>query len=128
MAVEYENPTDKRIKKLIARGEPGRMPYSWLYYDLVKNVGITKTFHSCQIPEGLSGTLIKSSTKPRDVVLILFGGSGSEVIESRRLDRHFISTELDKTYFKLIKKRLELGGKVPAKYRLLNRIQRKRIA
>ena len=128
VAVDYENPTDKRIKKLIASGRPGRMPYSWLYYDLVKNVGITKTFHSCQIPEGLSGTLIKASTRPRDVVLILFGGSGSEVIECRKLDRRFISAEIDQRYFRLIKKRLEAGGIVPKKYRLLTRIQHKRIS
>ena len=128
VAVDYENPTDKRIKKLIESGEPGRMPYSWLYYDLVKNVGITKTFHACQIPEGLSSMLIKASTKPRDVVLILFGGSGSEIIESRKLERHFISAEIDKSYFTLIKQRLEAGGKVPDRYRLLTRIQHKRIA
>lgn len=128
VAVGYENPTDKRIKKLIASGEPGRMPYSWLYFDLVKNVGAAKTFHSCQIPEGLSSTLIKASTRPRDVVLILFGGSGSEIIECKKLGRHFISAEIDKAYFKLIRKRLETGGRVPDKYRLMNRIQRKRIA
>ena len=128
VAVGYENPSDKRIKKLIANGEPGRMPYSWLYYDLVKNVGVTKTFHACQIPEGLSGTLIKASTSPRDVVLILFGGSGSEIMECRKLMRYFISAEIDKSYFQLIKKRLEAGGQVPKKYRLLTKIQRKRIA
>lgn len=123
VAVNYENPTDKRIKKLIASGEPGRMPYSWLYYDLVKNVGITKTFHSCQIPEGLSSTLIKATTKPKDVILILFGGSGSEIVECKMLDRHFISAEIDKKYYNLIQRRLELGGMVPDKYRLLTKIK-----
>ena len=122
VAVKYENPTDRRIMRLIESGKPGRMPYSWLYFNLVKNVGFTKTFHSCQIPEGLSRTLIGVATKPKDVVLILFGGSGSEIIECKRLGRKFISAEIDKEYYNLIKERLKHGGDVPEKYRLLNRI------
>ncbi len=123
VAVPYENPSDKRIRKLIASGKTGRMPYSWLYFNMVKNVGFTKTFHSCQIPEGLSRTLIEASTKQGDVVMILFGGSGSEIIECKKLGRHFISAEIDKKYYDLIEDRLEHGGDVPAKYRLLNRMK-----
>lgn len=117
VAVPYENPTDKRIKKLISSGRPGRMPYSWLYFDLVKNVGFTKTFHACQIPEGLSSTLVASSTEPNDVVLVLFGGSGSEIVECVKMKRHFIAAEIDKEYYNLILARLKNGGAVPKKYR-----------
>ncbi len=120
VAVPYENPNDRRIKKLIKGGKPGRMPYSWLYYDLVKNVGFTKTFHACQIPEGLSRTLITSATMPKEVVAVLFGGSGSEIVECQKLNRHFISAELDKKYYNLIQARLKSGGSVPEKYRLAN--------
>ncbi len=125
VAVPYENPTDKRIKRLIASGKTGRMPYSWLYHDLVKNVGFTKTFHACQIPEGLSRTLIASSTRPADVVLVLFGGSGSEIVECARMKRHFISAEIDRKYYRLILERLESGGAVPEKYRLLSSMMKK---
>ncbi len=38
VAVPYQNPNDKRIKARIAAGHKGRMPYSWFYFDLVKNV------------------------------------------------------------------------------------------
>jgi DNA modification methylase len=123
VAVPYENPTDKRIRKLIARGKSGRMPYSWLYFDMVKNVGLTKTFHACQIPEGLSSTLINASTRRGDVVLVLFGGSGSEIIECKKLGRHFISAEIDRKYYDLIERRLALGGDVPKKYRMLTRMR-----
>ncbi|MGI0091557.1 MAG: DNA-methyltransferase [Nitrososphaerales archaeon] len=126
VARPYENPTDKRIKKLIASGKPGRMPYSWLYYDLVKNVGFTKTFHSCQIPEGLSSTLIRASTKKGDVVLILFGGSGSEIITCKNLGRHYVSAEIDKKYHNLIQRRLKLDGGVPKEYRLFNLMRKKK--
>jgi DNA modification methylase len=120
VALPYENPNDRRIKKLISGGKPGRMPYSWLYYDLVKNVGFTKTFHACQIPEGLSRTLIASATIPEDLVLILFGGSGSEIVECKNMKRYFISAEIDPQYYVLIQDRLKSGGSVPEKYRLAN--------
>jgi site-specific DNA-methyltransferase (adenine-specific) len=121
VAVEYKNPTDKRIMELLRDGKKGRMPYSWFYFDLVKNVSRSKTFHSCQIPEKLSRTLILSCTKPKDIVLILFGGSGSEIIECQRLHRHFIAAELDQRYYNLIRKRLESGGEVPDRYRLFGK-------
>jgi DNA modification methylase len=120
VAQPYENPTDRRIRKLISNGGPGRMPYSWQYYDLVKNVGLTKTFHSCQIPDELSGLLIKASTLPKDLVLILFGGSGSEISQCIELDRHYVSAEISPVYYKLIMDRLQKGGKVPERHRMIS--------
>ena len=126
VAQPYENPTDRRIKKLISSGKSGRMPYSWLYYDLVKNVGFTKTFHACQIPEDLSRTLIEASTKKKDVVLVLFGGSGSEIVECMKSGRHYISAEIDKKYYDLILERIKAGGEVPKKYRLMSSMKKKK--
>jgi hypothetical protein len=97
------------------------MPYSWFYFDLVKNVSREKTFHSCQIPQKLSELLIKSCTQPGDVVLVLFAGSGSEVAVCRNIDRHFISAEIDETYYKMILERLKNQGEVPQEYRLFTR-------
>jgi site-specific DNA-methyltransferase (adenine-specific) len=55
------------------------MPYSWFYFDLVKNVSREKTIHACQIPQKLAEMLILSCTQPGDIVFVLFGGSGSEL-------------------------------------------------
>lgn len=118
VAVPYQNPTDKRIKQRIAQGHKGRMPYSWFYFDLVKNVSKDKTFHSCQIPLGLVELLIKSCTQKNDDVLILFGGSGSEIVLCNQLSRNFISCELHNEYYKMILDRLANNGKIPDKYRL----------
>jgi site-specific DNA-methyltransferase (adenine-specific) len=123
VAVPYLNPADRRIKGQLAKGEKGRMPYSWLYFNLVKNVGLTKTFHSCQIPEGLSRTLIASCTQSGDTVLVLFGGSGSEIVECAKLGRHYIAAEIDPQYCKLIERRLAQGGTVPDEYRLIAKIK-----
>jgi len=117
VAVSYKNPTDKRILQNLANGSKGRMPYDWLYFDLVKNVSREKTFHACQIPQKLSETLIKSCTIPKDIVLILFGGSGSEIEVCKFLDRQYISAEIDKKYHEIIVDRLR-KGKIDEKYRL----------
>jgi len=117
IAVPYQNPTDRRIRANLANGSKGRMPYSWIYFDLVKNVSKEKTFHSCQIPQALSEMLIKSSTTEGDVVMVLFGGSGSEIEVCRALKRHFISAEIDEKYYKLIQDRL-CRGKIDEQYKL----------
>jgi DNA modification methylase len=109
VAVPYKNPTDKRILQNLANGSKGRMPYDWLYFNLVKNVSKEKTFHACQIPQKLAETLMLSCTMPKDVVLILFGGSGSEIEVAKCLGRHFISTEIDKKYHDMITDRLKHG-------------------
>lgn len=118
VAQPYQNPNDKRIKQRIAMGHKGRMPYSWIYADLVKNVSKDKTFHSCQIPLSLFELLLKASTKEGDIVFIHFGGSGSEIIHTKRLNRNFISCEIHPDYHKMILTRLENDGKIPIEYKL----------
>jgi len=118
VAVPYQNPEDKRIKARIAAGHKGRMPYSWFYYDLVKNVSKDKTFHSCQIPLPLVEMLIKSCTKEKDDCFILFGGSGSELVLCQTLKRNFISCEIHPEYHEMILDRLAKNGDIKDEYRL----------
>ena len=117
VSVPYKNPTDKRILRNLANGSKGRMPYDWFYFDLVKNVSREKTFHACQIPQKLSEMLINSCTLPNDNVLVLFGGSGSEVEICKILKRQYISAEIDEKYHKLILDRISTG-RIEEKYRL----------
>lgn len=125
VAVPYQNPTDKRIQERIAEGHLGRMPYSWFYFDLVKNVSKDKTFHACQIPLPLVEMLIKSCTQENDDCFILFGGSGSELVLCRNLKRNFISCELHPDYYQMILDRFDNDGKIKHEYRL-NFIQQKK--
>jgi site-specific DNA-methyltransferase (adenine-specific) len=118
VAQPYLNPTDKRIKQRMAEGHKGRMPYSWLYYDLVKNVSKDKTFHACQIPLGLVELLIASSTQKGDDVCILFGGSGSEIVLCKQMERNYVSCELHPDYYQMILDRLENNGKIREEHRL----------
>lgn len=118
VVLPYKNPTDKRIKQRMAQGHLGRMPYSWVYADLVKNVSKDKTFHSCQIPLSLFELLIKASTKEGDDVFIHFGGSGSEIVHLKKMKRHFISCEIHPDYYKMILDRLSNDGEISIDYKL----------
>ena len=118
VAVPYQNPTDKRIKQRIAQGHKGRMPYSWFYFDLVKNVSKDKTFHACQIPLKLVEMLIKSCTKEKEDVFILFGGSGSELALCQQLKRYFVSCEIHPEYYAMILDRLNNSGQIKDEHRL----------
>jgi SOS regulatory protein LexA len=117
VALPYKNPTDKRILQNLANGSKGRMPYSWFEFNLVKNVSKEKTYHACQIPQKLTEMLVKASTKPNDVVFVLFGGSGAEIDLCKKLNRRFISAEIDKKYCDIINDRL-VRGHIDKKYRL----------
>lgn len=115
IALPYLNPTDKRILQRIAEGHKGRMPYSWFYFDLVKNISKDKTSHPCQIPLLLVEMLIKSCTQKDDDIFILFGGSGSEIVLCKNLKRNFISCEIHPDYYKMILYRLNNNGKIESR-------------
>ena len=117
VAQPYQNPTDRRIRERLRQGHAGRMPYSWLNFNLVKNVSRQKTDHPCQIPEGLSELLIKSGTAPGDTVFVLFGGSGSEVVQAHKLGLNFLTCELQPRYCDIIESRLRNRGEIEQSYR-----------
>ena len=124
VAQPYQNPTDPRIKERIQQGHKGRMPYSWLNFNLVKNVSRQKTSHPCQIPEGLSELLIKSCTVPGDTAFILFGGSGSEVVQAKNLGLTYLTCEVQASYCDIIESRLRNGGEIESAYRHPAQIKR----
>lgn len=136
VAVPYQNPTDKRIRKLIDAGSRGRSPYSWLEnyepsegpwveINLVKNVSRAKSFHSCQIPETLTEMLFRATTRPGDTVLVLFGGAGSELVVAERLGLNWLTAEIVADYRRLIDARLKNAGRVPEESRMLTSIRRR---
>lgn len=62
--------------------------------------------HSTQKPEALLHRVILSSTRPGDVVLDPFFGSGTTGAVAKRLGRHFIGIERDAKYIKVATKRI----------------------
>lgn len=62
--------------------------------------------HPTQKPESLLYRVITSSTKPGDIILDPFFGSGTTGAVAKKLGRHFIGLERDKRYAKYAEKRI----------------------
>ena len=62
--------------------------------------------HTTQKPEALLHRVIVASTKPGDVILDPFFGSGTTGAVAKRLGRHFIGLERDPNYARLARKRI----------------------
>jgi len=63
--------------------------------------------HSTQKPEALLYRIILASSKPGDVVLDPFFGSGTTGAVAKKLGRNWIGIERDKKYIKVAKKRID---------------------
>jgi site-specific DNA-methyltransferase (adenine-specific) len=72
------------------------------------------TEHPTQKPEKLIAKLILASSKPGDLVLDPFLGSGTTSVVAKKLDRQFIGIEREETYCLLAEKRLELAHQEPS--------------
>ena len=62
--------------------------------------------HPTQKPESLLSRVILATSKPQDIVLDPFAGSGTTAAVAKRFGRKYIGIEQDKTYVSLSKKRL----------------------
>lgn len=65
------------------------------------------TLHPTMKPIDLIAKLIKNSSKENDIILDLFGGSGSTIIAAEQLNRYCYTMELDPKYCDVIVKRWE---------------------
>lgn len=63
--------------------------------------------HPCQMPEALLERIIKVSSRPGDLVLDPFAGSGTTLAVARRLGRRYLGMELSPEYASKIEARLE---------------------
>src|ERR1700722_7362911 len=70
--------------------------------------------HPTQKPESLLFRVIMSSTKPGDVILDPFFGSGTTGAVARKLGRHYIGIERDKTYARHAERRIAALDAAPS--------------
>lgn len=66
-----------------------------------------KKLHSTQKPEALLERIIVASSKPGDIVLDPFSGSGTTAAVAKRLRRHWMGVELEEKYVWASRKRLD---------------------
>ncbi len=67
------------------------------------------TDHPTQKPEKLIAKLILASSRPGDVVLDPFVGSGTTSVVAKKLGRKFVGIEIDESYCCLCERRLEFA-------------------
>ena len=69
--------------------------------------GTRRKVHPCQMPEKLISRILEMSTRPGELVLDVFAGSGTVAVACRREGRKYIGFEIDKKYIELTKRRLK---------------------
>jgi site-specific DNA-methyltransferase (adenine-specific) len=71
------------------------------------------TKHPTQKPEKLVAKLLLASSKPGDLVLDPFLGSGTTAVVARKLGRRFVGIEMDEEHCLASWRRLELAAEDP---------------
>jgi DNA modification methylase len=63
-------------------------------------------WHGCQMPEQLLGRIIRACSKPGELVLDPFAGSGTTLAVAKKLGRRYLGFELSQQYTEQIRRRL----------------------
>ncbi len=83
---------------------PGHRPKDLVTFQKINS---SHMVHPTEKPVGLLANLITSVTKPGDLILDPFAGSGSTLVAAKKTGRRFIGVELDSDYYQLAKRRIE---------------------
>jgi len=86
----------------------GKLPTDVWWHTIVSPTGKEKTGYVTQKPEGILRRIVTASSKPGDLVLDFFAGSGTTGAVSKKLGRRFILVDENPEAFAVIKKRLAL--------------------
>ena len=80
---------------------------TWYFARVAGTFKEREGFHGCQMPEQLLARIIRASSRPQDLVLDPFGGSGTTLCVAKKLGRQWMGFELSKEYAKYIGARLK---------------------
>ena len=72
------------------KAKRGKLPTDVWWHTIVPTVGKEKTGYATQKPEGIIKRIVKASSKPGDLVLDFFAGSGTVGSVCQQLDRQFV--------------------------------------
>jgi len=80
---------------------------TWFFSRVAGTFKEREGFHGCQMPEQLLGRIIRASSRPQELVVDPFGGSGTTLCVAKKLGRQWMGFELSDDYVKYIKQRLD---------------------
>ena len=89
--------------------EKGKLPTDVWWHTIVSPTGKEKTGYPTQKPVGILRRIIQASSKPGDVVLDFFAGSGTTGFVANELGRRFILVDQNPESIQVIKDRLPKG-------------------
>jgi site-specific DNA-methyltransferase (adenine-specific) len=90
--------------------EKGKLPTDVWWHTIVSPTGKEKTGYPTQKPIGILRRIIQASSKPGDIVLDFFAGSGTTGFVANELDRRFILVDQNPESIEVIKDRLPKGS------------------
>ena len=90
--------------------ERGKLPTDVWWHTIVSPTGKEKTGYPTQKPVGILRRIIQASSKPGDVVLDFFAGSGTTGFVAHELGRRFILVDQNPESIEVIKQRLPKGS------------------
>ncbi|MBM83448.1 MAG: site-specific DNA-methyltransferase [Planctomycetaceae bacterium] len=79
---------------------------TWYFARVAGTFKEREGFHGCQMPEQLLARIIRISSRPQDLVLDPFSGSGTTASVSKKLGRQWLGFELSDQYVTFINDRL----------------------
>jgi site-specific DNA-methyltransferase (adenine-specific) len=85
----------------------GKLPTDVWWHTIVSPTGKEKTGYVTQKPEGILRRIVTASSRPGDLVLDFFAGSGTTGAVSKKLRRRFILVDENPEAFGLMRKRLD---------------------
>ena len=90
--------------------EKGKLPTDVWWHTIVSPTGKEKTGYPTQKPVGILRRIIQASSKPGDVVLDFFAGSGTTGFVANELGIRFILVDQNPESIQVIKERLPKGS------------------
>ena len=90
----------------------GKLPTDVWWHTIVSPTGKEKTGYPTQKPLGILRRILQASSKPDDLVLDFFGGSGSTGAAALELDRRFVLVDQNPEAIEVMKKRFA-GKDIP---------------
>ena len=88
----------------------GKLPTDVWWHTIVSPTGKEKTGYPTQKPEGILRRVIQASSKPGDLVLDFFAGSGTTGAVAAALGRNFILIDQNPESIEVIQNRLKSAG------------------
>jgi len=102
-------PSDRQLKYNDKRANPkGKLPDDvWTFSRVCGTFKERVGWHPCQMPVRLLDRIVLACSRPGDVVLDPFAGSGTTLVAAARHGRRWVGTELSEQYASLATRRIE---------------------